>query len=79
MRKLYIVLGTFVMSSISSIAFAVENAADLGDDVKVFAALAAGFGIAFAAAFGALGQGKATAAALEGIARNPNAAPGFLT
>ena len=37
-------------------------------------ALAAGFGIAIAAFGGALGQGKAAAAALEGIARNPGAA-----
>jgi F-type H+-transporting ATPase subunit c len=36
--------------------------------------LAAGFGIAIAAFGGALGQGKAAAAALEGIARNPGAA-----
>lgn len=37
-------------------------------------ALAAGLGIGIAAFGGALGQGKAAAAALEGIARNPGAA-----
>lgn len=36
-------------------------------------AVAAAIGIAIAAAGGALGQGKAAAAALEGIARNPSA------
>ena len=36
-------------------------------------ALAAGFGIAIAAFGGAMGQGKAIAAGLEGIARNPSA------
>ncbi len=39
-------------------------------------ALIAGAGaLAFAAAFGALAQGKAAAAACEAIARNPGAAP----
>ena len=38
-------------------------------------ALAACLGIAIAAFGGALGQGKAAAAALEGIARNPAAQP----
>lgn len=37
-------------------------------------AIAAGFGIAIAALGGALGQGRAAAAALDGIARNPGAA-----
>ena len=36
--------------------------------------LAAGFAIAIAAAGGAAGQGKATAAGVEAIARNPSAA-----
>jgi F-type H+-transporting ATPase subunit c len=36
-------------------------------------ALAGGIGIGIAAFGGALGQGRATAAALEGIARNPEA------
>ena len=37
-------------------------------------ALAAGLGIGIAAFGGALGQGRAAAAALDGIARNPGAA-----
>jgi F-type H+-transporting ATPase subunit c len=37
-------------------------------------AIATGFGLALAAFGGALGQGKATAAALEGMARQPEAA-----
>ena len=36
--------------------------------------ITAGFAVAFAAGFGALGQGKSIAAAVEGIARNPSAA-----
>jgi len=42
--------------------------------VKAALALAAGFGLGLAAFGGAIGQSKAAAAALEGIARNPGAA-----
>ena len=48
-------------------------------DVKMIAYLAAGFGIAVAAFGGALGQARTAAAALEGIARNPNAADKVFT
>jgi len=48
-------------------------------DVQMIAYLAAGFGIAVAAFGGALGQARAAAAALEGIARNPNAADKLFT
>lgn len=48
-------------------AFAQEGAA------AGYGAVAAGLTIAIAAVGGALGQGKAAAAALEGIARNPAA------
>src|SRR3989338_2971541 len=47
--------------------------------LKAGLALAAGFGIGIAAFGGALGQGKAAAAALEGIARNPEAAGKVMT
>lgn len=58
----------------ASAAFAQEGAAAAaGGNVKTFIALAAGFGIAIASFGGALGQGKAIAAGLEGIARNPSA------
>lgn len=55
---------------------AVAYAADGGDNAFTaasFAALAAGLTIGLAAFGGALGQGRAAAAALEGIARNPSA------
>ena len=42
-------------------------------------AIASGIGIAIAAFGGALGQGRAAAATLEGIARNPGAAQKLLT
>ena len=43
------------------------------DEIKWALAIASGLGIAIAAFGGALGQGKAASAALEGIARNPEA------
>jgi F-type H+-transporting ATPase subunit c len=66
----------FVVLGFSSLAFA------QGADVKATGlannygaiALAAGLGIGISALGGSLGQGRAAAAALEGIARNPNAA-----
>ena len=54
-------------------AIAMAQQAQLGDEVKKFVALAAGLGIGIAAFGGALGQGRAAAAAVEGIARNPGA------
>lgn len=44
-----------------------------GDLAKAFGLLATGLGMAIATFGGALGQGKATSTALEGIARNPGA------
>ncbi len=51
---------------LSAPAFAGEGSGDI--------AMGAGIAIGAAVIGGALGQGKAAAAALEGIARNPNAA-----
>ena len=48
-------------------------------DVKMFAAVGAGLAIGLGVLGGALGQGKAAAAALEGISRNPGAAPRIQT
>jgi F-type H+-transporting ATPase subunit c len=48
-------------------------------DVKTWAAIGAGFAIGLAVLGGGLGQGRAAAAALEGISRNPGAAPRIQT
>jgi F-type H+-transporting ATPase subunit c len=62
----------FVLSP--SFLWATEaGAASSNPDASKFYAIAAGFGIAIAAFGGAIGQSKAIAAALEGIARNPEA------
>jgi len=70
-------LSLFVVTSVllpmAAFAQQVAGAADNEHTVKVYLALAAGFGIALAAFGGALAQGKAAAAALDGIARNPAA------
>jgi len=70
---------TFMMLT-SSTAFAQVAAAPANDfNVKGWAALGAGFAIAIAVLGGALAQGKAASAALEGISRNPGAAPRIQT
>ena len=78
LRKIsYSFLLTLLFAAVASVACAEEGAAAAaaagGGNVKMFIALAAGFGIAIASFGGALGQGKAIAAGLEGIARNPSA------
>ncbi len=61
------------------LAMAQEAAAAGGDNMKFGVALASGLAIGIAALGGALGQGKATAAGLEGIARNPGASAKIMT
>jgi F-type H+-transporting ATPase subunit c len=66
---------------ISSSAFAQEAAAAgaAGSGGSAMAALGAGFAVGLAVLGGGLGQGRAAAAALEGISRNPGAAPRIQT
>jgi F-type H+-transporting ATPase subunit c len=69
-----------LMVSISSSAFAqgAEASANVFD-AQLMAALAAGIAIGLAVLGGTLGQSRAVAAALEGIGRNPGAAPRIQT
>jgi F-type H+-transporting ATPase subunit c len=67
------IVGTIVML-LSSSAFAQDAGASNAFDVKSYAAIGAGFAIGLAVLGGGLGQGRAAAAALEGISRNPGAA-----
>ena len=65
-------------------AFAQTAVATTGEADNLFTAygmlaIAAGLGIGIAAFGGALGQGRAAAAALEGIARNPGASGKLFT
>ena len=63
---------------VASSAFA-QSIDSVKADRDKWIALAAGLGIAIAAFGGALGQGRAAAAALEGISRNPDAQPKLFT
>jgi len=45
------------------------------DNVAMWIAITSGFAMAIASAFCGIAQAKATAAACEGLARNPGAAP----
>lgn len=70
-QKLSWLAGAMLLAVLGpSMASAQEAAA--GSDGYI--ALAAGLGIAIAAVGAALGQGRAVAAAMESIGRNPNAA-----
>jgi F-type H+-transporting ATPase subunit c len=81
-KKLALVAGS-VTTLLSSTVFAQEGAAVIGAsnqyDVQAAAAIGSGLAIALAALGGALGQSRAAAAALEGISRNPGAAPRIQT
>jgi F-type H+-transporting ATPase subunit c len=72
-------LTTIALALVASPVLAEEAAAGAAGKAGAWAAIAAGFGLAIAAGCGALAQGKAVSAALEGIARNPNAAGKIMT
>jgi F-type H+-transporting ATPase subunit c len=63
---------------LTATAFA-QDAASNESDEKMARYMAIGLGLGIAALGGALGQSRAAAAALEGIARNPNAADKLFT
>ncbi len=62
-----------------SIALAQQAAAANKNDASGWLAIGAAIAIGMAALGGTLGQGRATAAALDGIARQPSAAPRIQT
>ena len=62
-----------------ALAQAEAGAGDNASTVGAYLAIAAGIGMGMAAIGGALGQGRAASAALEGIARNPGAADKLFT
>ena len=74
-NKLALAVAPFV-ALLSSTAFAQEAAGGGANkfDAQAMAALGAGLAIGLAVLGGGTGQGKAAAAALEGISRNPGAA-----
>jgi F-type H+-transporting ATPase subunit c len=80
MKKKMLGMLTLVATTLlASSAFAQDVASSNEFDMKTWGLLAAGLGMAIAAFGGALGQGRAAAAALEGIARNPSASDKLFT
>jgi F-type H+-transporting ATPase subunit c len=80
MSKKNVALATVAMTTlISSSAFAQDAGGGVGSGAQAAAAIGAGIAIGLAVLGGTLGQGRAAAAALEGISRNPGAAPRIQT
>jgi F-type H+-transporting ATPase subunit c len=76
-KKTFLTVFMLLAAGFVAPAYAQEGAAAAASGattVAQWSIITAGFALAFAAAFGALGQGKAVSAAVEGIARNPGAA-----
>jgi F-type H+-transporting ATPase subunit c len=75
LKKFFGVTAFAVVVVAATSVFAQEPAvkAVLGDDVKKWLGISAGFGIALATIGGAIGQGMSISAAVTGIARNPGA------
>jgi F-type H+-transporting ATPase subunit c len=72
-KKLGLAVGTLT-TLVTSSAFAQGDGASNQFDAQAMAALGAGLAIGLAVLGGGMGQGRAAAAALEGISRNPGAA-----
>jgi F-type H+-transporting ATPase subunit c len=79
MKKTIVRLVSFLAPLLVTATAFAQDAGTNESDEKMAKALAAGLAIGIAAFGGALGQGRASAAALEGIARNPNAADKLFT
>lgn len=73
-RTALFALVALALLAVAAPAFAEEGAAAAAGNSKSYLYMAAGFSMAFAAAICGLAQGKAIAAACEGVARNPGMA-----
>lgn len=73
MKRFWLLSLTTLFATCSWAGYAFADGGKVASSSGWAAALGAGIAIALAAFGGALGQGRATAAALEGIARNPGA------
>lgn len=79
-KKLAVMAGSVTaLVSTSALAQGASPAGANAFDVQAMAALGAGVAIGLAALGGGLGQGRAAGSALEGISRNPGAAPRIQT
>jgi F-type H+-transporting ATPase subunit c len=76
-QKLAWMVGAVLLSVLGPGMALAQEAVATGSDAYI--ALAAGLGIGIAALGAALGQGRAVAAAMESIGRNPNSADRLFT
>ncbi len=74
MKKFSVVFVFFAVAFVALPAFAGDAASAAAGNYLAYLAIGAGLAIGIAACGGGIGQGRAAAAALEGIARNPGAA-----
>lgn len=80
MKKLAVYFSSFAVIALwSASAFAQDGYAANQFSMNAWVAIAAALAIGITGFGGALGQGKAAAAALEGIARNPQASGKLFT
>lgn len=77
--RIVLLLLVVTLFSVVPLAFATEEEGALDTAAKSAIAIASGFAIGVAAFGGGLGQGRAIAAGLEGIARNPGASGQIMT
>lgn len=76
MKKKHLVYaGLLMLAAVSSYAQAYQPLSGTSQTGVRWGLVSAAFVLGIAAAAGAIGQGRAIAAACEGIARNPGAAP----
>jgi F-type H+-transporting ATPase subunit c len=81
-KAIWMSLATLAITAMPALALASEEGAAAGGEsfMKFFAiAIGAGLAIGVAALGGGIGQGRAVASAVEGIARNPGAAGKIVT
>lgn len=78
-RKSFLVTASFLATTFLASAANAAEPVKLTDGAAATALVGAGLAIGIAAVGGALGQGRAAAAALEGIARNPSASDKLFT
>ena len=79
MKKFVSMLPVLVVLFLLSAPALAAGDASAAADYKGYVGIGAGLAIGLAALGAALGQGRASAAALEGIARNPNASKEIFT
>jgi len=78
MKKMWLGFQSMFVTLLATSTAMAQDASN-EQDVGMFAALGAGLAIGIAAAGCGVGQGRAGAAALDGIARNPNASDKLFT